>query len=128
METLILEQTSQTPSVICKDGYLELAGRSIPEDPKAFYRPIFRWIDQYIQSPKDETKIIIRIDLLNTASLKCILDIFIKLNKAYLDKKRMKIEWYYDSDDEDMYELGNDLKSIIEIPFDFRENVLKMAN
>ena len=60
--------------------------------------------------------------------MKCILDIFIKLNKAYLDKKRMKIEWYYDSDDEDMYELGNDLKSIIEIPFDFRENVLKMAN
>ena len=38
----------------------------------------------------------------------------------------MKIEWYYDSDDEDMYELGNDLKSIIEIPFDFKENILKV--
>jgi hypothetical protein len=128
METLIIEKTSQTPSIICKDGLMEFSGRSIPEDPKAFYRPIFNWIDQYILNPPEETSIIIRIDLLNTASLKCILDIFIKLNKAFLDEKKMKIEWYYDSDDEDMLELGNDLKSIIEIPFNFRENNLRIAN
>jgi len=128
METLIIDKTSQTPSVVCKDGYLELAGRSIPEDPKMFYLPVLQWVDQYIKNPMDETSIVIRIDLLNTASLKCILDIFIKLNKAYLDKKKMKVEWFYDSDDEDMLELGNDLKSIIEIPFQFKENILRIAN
>ena len=128
METLIIEKTSQTPSVICKDGYLEFTGRSIPEDPKAFYRPIFNWIDKYIQDTQQETSIIIRIDLLNTASLKCLLDIFIKLNKAFLNENKMKIEWYYDADDDDMYELGNDLKSIIEIPFSFKENILRIAN
>ena len=123
MKPFIIEQTSQTPSVTLKDGLLEFSGRSIPEDPKAFYRPIINWIDEYIQDYSGETSIIIRIDLLNTASLKCILDILIKLNKAYLSSKKIKVEWYYDSDDDDMLELGNDLKSIIEMPFDFRENL-----
>lgn len=122
MEPLIIEKTKQTPAVVFKYGLIQMQGRSIPEDPIAFYQPLYDWIDLYVLDPSDETLINIDIDLMNTGSSKCILDFLMRLNKAYKNNSHMKINWHYDSEDEDMLQMGQDLRSFLEIPFEFVEN------
>lgn len=117
MENLTLEGTPKTPTVsFSKDaGVLEIKGRSIPENSIEFYKPLLDWIGEYGGSAKPETEINIKLEYFNTSSSKCILDVFKKLET--LSNTKMTINWYYEEDDEDMLEAGEDYQAIISIPF-----------
>lgn len=117
MENLTLEGTPKTPTVsFSKDaGVLEIKGRSIPENSIEFYKPLLDWIGEYGGVAKAETEINIKLEYFNTSSSKCILDVFKKLET--LSNTKMTINWYYEEDDEDMLEAGEDYQAIISIPF-----------
>lgn len=117
MENLTLDGTPKTPTVsFNKDnGVLEIKGRSIPENSIEFYKPLLDWIGDYGSSAKSETQINIKLEYFNTSSSKCILDVFKKLET--LNGTQMTINWYYEEDDEDMLEAGEDYQAIISIPF-----------
>jgi hypothetical protein len=117
MENINIEGTPKTPAVkFDKDnGVLEIRGRSIPENSIEFYKPLIDWIDAYGKSPKSETHVNIKLEYFNTSSSKCILDVFKKLETV--SGTNMTINWYYEQDDEDMLEAGEDYQAIISIPF-----------
>jgi hypothetical protein len=117
MENLMLEGTPKTPTVSFNKeaGVLEIKGRSIPENSIEFYKPLLDWIGDYGSSAKPETHINIKLEYFNTSSSKCILDVFKKLET--LSGTQMTINWYYEEDDEDMLEAGEDYQAIISIPF-----------
>ncbi len=121
METLTIQGTPKTPTVEMNvdSGVIEIKGRSIPENSIDFYRPIVEWIDQYADSSAPETKVNIQLEYFNTSSSKCILDVFKKLEQVYKKNgdKGVTINWYYEEDDEDMLEAGEDYQSILKIPF-----------
>ena len=120
MAVLSLEGSPKTPGVLLDDskGLLELTGRSIPENSIEFYKPILDWIEAYGASPKSETCVNIKLEYFNTSSSKCILDVFKKLETVNGGgKTKITINWFYEEDDEDMQEAGEDYQSIIEIPF-----------
>lgn len=120
MAVLNLEGSPKTPGVMLDDnqGLLELTGRSIPENSIEFYKPILDWIEAYGASPKAETKVNIKLEYFNTSSSKCILDVFKKLETVNQGgKTKITINWYFEEDDEDMQEAGEDYQSIIQIPF-----------
>lgn len=113
----MLEGTPKTPTVNFNKeaGVLEIKGRSIPENSIEFYKPLLDWIGDYGSSAKPETQINIKLEYFNTSSSKCILDVFKKLET--LSGTQMTINWYYEEDDEDMLEAGEDYQAIISIPF-----------
>lgn len=116
MEELKIEGSAKTPTVEFKrDGGLLLKGRSIPENSIEFYKPILDWIEEYGKSPKDKTVLNVQLEYFNTSSSKCILDVFKKLET--LTDTNIEINWYYEEDDEDMLEAGEDYQAIIDIPF-----------
>ena len=116
MEELKIEGSAKTPTVEFKaDGELLLKGRSIPENSIEFYKPILDWIENYGASPKDKTIVNVQLEYFNTSSSKCILDVFKKLET--LSDTNIEINWYYEEDDEDMLEAGEDYQAIIDIPF-----------
>ena len=121
METLSLQGSPKTPTVElnAESGVIEIKGRSIPENSIDFYRPVVEWLDQYAESPADETVVNIQLEYFNTSSSKCILDVFKKLETVYKKngEKGVVINWYYEEDDEDMLEAGEDYQSILKIPF-----------
>ncbi len=47
----------------------------------------------------------------------CIRDIFKRLDNIYKAKHDVQINWYYEEDDQDMLEAGEDYESIIRVPF-----------
>jgi len=119
METIIREGTPKTPYVRMdgENGVIEIKGRSIPENSVEFYKPLIEWLDRYTNAPFDLTSVNIQLEYFNTSSSKCILDIFKKLELAYKKGNKVEINWYYEEDDEDMFEAGEDYQSIISIPF-----------
>jgi len=119
METLTINGTLKTPEILlnAEKGMLEFKGRSIPENSTEFYKPVFDWINEYSKAPKATTSVKMHLEYFNTSSSKCILDIFKKLEKIKKAGNEVSINWYYDEDDEDMLEAGEDYESIIKIPF-----------
>ena len=118
MENISIKGTAKTPTVeFSADGKVEIKGRSIPENSIEFYKPLVDWLDTYASDPKSQTEVNIQLEYFNTSSSKCILDIFKKLEVIHKDGHDVKINWYFEEDDEDMLEAGEDYQSIIKIPF-----------
>lgn len=116
MEDIRIEGTPKTPSVEFNTagGSLEIKGRSIPENSIEFYKPLIEWIESYAKAPQGNTVVNIQLEYFNTSSSKCILDLFKRLEVI---SKEITINWYYEEDDEDMLEAGEDYDAIINIPF-----------
>ena len=125
MEPIIIEGTPKTPSIKfdTRDGVYEIKGRTIPENSVEFYKPLNEWLDQYMQTPLDKTVVNIRLEYFNTSSSKCILDVFKRLEAIHRSKHDVVINWFYEEDDEDMLEAGEDYDSIIKVPFKMIEIV-----
>ena len=120
MESLILEPSNLTPSIKfdAAAGKLELKGRSIPENSLEFYQPVYDWLDAYIEKPQSKTIVHVQFDYFNTSSSKCILDILKRIDKIDQNGEDVLIKWYYDENDEDMMEAGEDYSDLLEAPFE----------
>jgi len=119
MEPIIINATEDTPGIRldAANDFFEISGRSLPEDVVKFYKPIFDWLDAYVQSPNDTTVFNFKLSYFNTASSKIILDIMMKLEGL----KNIAIKWHYASDDEDMMEAGEEYAEIVDVPIELVE-------
>jgi len=115
-----MSPTSKTPALDFnyQEGKFEIKGRSIPENSIEFYKPLISWVEEYITKPKENTKLLIKLEYFNTSSSKCLVEVFRRLEKLLQMDNEIKIHWYYESDDEDMLESGEDFKEIIKIPIE----------
>jgi hypothetical protein len=119
MELINIDGTPKTPSVNMnpQTGVVEIKGRSIPENSIEFYKPVVDWLEEYAKGPAPKTIVNVQLEYFNTSSSKCILDVFKKLEVIKKDQNDVIINWYYEEDDEDMLEAGEDYESIIKVPF-----------
>lgn len=116
MKDILLEGTAKTPEVKFSIDpiSMSLSGRSIPENSIEFYKPLLDWVDQSIQSHDEEVCISVKLEYFNTSSSKCLMDLFKRIEKA---APMASVDWYYEEEDEDMLEAGEDYDAIIDIPF-----------
>lgn len=123
METLTIEKTPKTPSIIFnpKQGKLEIKGRSIPENSVGFYKPLIDSLDQYITNPTSPTIVDFQLEYFNTASSKCIIDVLKHLEVVNKQGTQVDINWYYEDGDEDMLDSGEDLKVNVSFTFNFKK-------
>lgn len=119
MEALSIEGTPKTPTVSfdTNKGFLEIKGRSIPENSIEFYKSLVDLLEKYAGQPQPDTNVNIQLEYFNTSSSKCILDVFKKLEGINKNGSKVTINWYYEEDDEDMLEAGEDYQAIINVPF-----------
>jgi hypothetical protein len=119
MADLNLEGSPKTPTIEFNSGsgYLLIRGRSIPENSIEFYKGLIESLETYNNGPQSNTKVDIQLEYFNTSSSKCILDVFKKLEAINSGNSEVVINWYYEEDDEDMLEAGEDYQAIINVPF-----------
>ncbi len=119
MNPINLEGTLKTPAVQfdASTGIMEIRGKSIPENSIEFYKPLVDWLEEYAKNPNPRTQVNVQLEYFNTSSSKCILDVFKKLEAIHKAKNEVVINWYYEEDDEDMLEAGEDYESIVRVPF-----------
>jgi hypothetical protein len=120
MEEIKIDPTPKTPKVVftADEGYLEIGGRSIPENSREFYQPLMDWLDEYIENPNNQTEFNFKLEYFNTSSSKCILDVLRKLEKLHEDGNEIKVNWYYEEEDEDMKEAGENYQRIVSVPIE----------
>lgn len=132
MENLNIEPSAFTPFVHFngQSGVLELRGRAIPENPDEFWTPVLKWMHKYAQNPAKKTILKIDMEYFNMSSSKRILILLYQLNTLVKLSKKVQVQWYHRFADEDMYEVGQDYKYMVKIPFEFigyEEHELKIA-
>jgi Domain of unknown function (DUF1987). len=103
--------TKRTPWIIF------IMGRSIPENPGDFFRPIREWVSEYAKNNIEKSKIELGFEYINTSSTKWIFTILKELSEMKEIVKNASVTWYYERGDEDMCELGFILRSLFECPF-----------
>ena len=118
MKNLEQEGSFKLPSLSlnANSGVLELAGKSIPERTSEFYDPVLAWIDEYSQSPKEETIFNVKLEYCNSSSTRYLMDILERLERIFKEGKKVTVNWYYEEDDEDMLDLGQSYSVPLTIP------------
>jgi hypothetical protein len=116
-ENIKLEPTKKTPWVIFEQGRVFIMGRSISENPGDFYKPLIEWIKGYSENEGERIKVELGFEYINTSSIKWILAFLKAMSEIKDFTRRVRVIWYYEHDDMDMFDLGFILKSFIECPF-----------
>ena len=120
MEALDIRATNDTPKVLLdpKNDVFEISGRSLPEDVISFYHPVLDWLDEYKEDPLDFTEFVFKYIYFNTATSKLVQEILIKLEEIHEAGNKVQVVWFYEQDDEDMLDLGEEFSENVDIPFE----------
>ena len=120
MEALDIRATNDTPKVLLdpENDIFEISGRSLPEDVVNFYQPVLDWLDEYKEEPLDFTEFVFKFIYFNTATSKLVQDILIKLEEVSEEGHKVQVIWFYEQDDEDMLDLGEEFSENVDIPFE----------
>ena len=121
MENLNITKTKYTLEINfdADKGILEMSGSSYPENAYEFFQPIYNWLKTYLSNVNKAIILNIKLDYLNTSSTKCILDV-LEIVENYQEKGiETQINWFYEEDDEDMLETGEEFAEDMALPFNF---------
>jgi len=115
-----IESTKNTPEITLNpEGFISLKGRSMNVNMTEFFKQIEDWIDLYISAPAEETCFDIYLEYLDTTNLNFYITLLKKVELIKLKNKKYIINWYYEEGDEDIAEKGEDISSILNLPFNF---------
>ena len=127
MDTLHISATKYTPEIDFnpQTRHLQILGDSRPEDTVGFYQKVLLWLDNFLisvkqTSPSEEVLVTFRLNYFNSISAKYLLAIINKCKPLHTEGGHLKIEWLYQSDDEEAKQWGEDLQAITQLPFDIR--------
>lgn len=114
-------ETSPGIDVDLERGMIEFVGRSLPNNSEQFYARIYRWLDEYLRAPRNETTVNMRVDYLDTSSSKHLYNIFDRLNAVTERGQHVRVNWHYESGDDEMAETGKDYQSLFHLEFNIIE-------
>jgi hypothetical protein len=119
MENLIIPGTKTKPSVNfdANSCILEIAGESYPENALEFFKPVYEWLSKYLNSNSNDITFNFKMIYFNTSSSKAILDILDLIENHYKKNGKISVNWYYEQDDEDIQESGEEFAEGLTVPY-----------
>jgi hypothetical protein len=114
---------SDTPVITVKTRLKKVVvtGKSQMTDPASFYDKLHKTLENYFMSFKKTLIIEFRFEYINTGSSKWLYYTLQQLQNLTLKGGIIEIYWYYEEDDEIIFEAGEVLQSILHIPFNICE-------
>jgi hypothetical protein len=116
-----LNATRETPVVVMQEGLISIKGRSIIENAGDFYKPLYKWVTDYVAESVEATRVKFAFEFINTSSTKWIYSIVKELARYTNVHSKLTIEWHYEKGDDELFELGEIIHSFIDCPFLFYE-------
>jgi hypothetical protein len=114
---------NDTPVITVKTRLKKVvvAGKSRMSDPAKFYGVLLESLENYFVSFKKTLIIEFRFDYINTGSSKWLYYILQQMQNLASNGGMIEIYWYYEEDDEVIFEAGEVLQSVLKIPFNICE-------
>lgn len=121
MDALKIKPTQNSLEVVldADTGKLLFSGRSYPENSVVFFQPITEWMKRYALSPATKTECSFNLEYFNSASRKCILEIFRILESMHKNAHPVSIIWNFENDDDSMKEIGEEYQNMFKLDFQF---------
>jgi hypothetical protein len=120
MEKLVIqEELKNCPGIVYYPGVnkLELAGRSIPENPELIFKRLGEWLSVHFKK-NSGLDVYIKLEYINSGSSKYLYEILIRLTGFKREGKLVKMMWLYEEEDEAMLELGEHYRDTAGIPLE----------
>lgn len=127
MEKLFIKPTHITLEIILSpdENKFSITGVSSPEDVRALYYPVTEWLEKFLDEIRrgdyrkfsEADPLTFRVDLsyFNSASAKFLFDILLRLKNISEAGVTVVTEWYYEEDDIDMKEAGEDISELVKM-------------
>jgi len=113
--------TESTPKVILDpEGIITITGRSLNKSADDVYQQIESWLDIYLHTPAETTRVDICLEYFNSVNSAIFNTILKKVSSLTLQGKKVEINWYYEEDDEDILSLGENISLVLNIPFNLK--------
>lgn len=115
----IIPKTNQTPLVEFDTlkGTLFMHGKMVPENPIAFFDEINQTVDSFLKNNPSNFEINVRLDYFNTVSSKMLSKFFRKVTTEF----KPTLNWFYEKDDIELKEAGEDYSTILNYPINLIE-------
>ena len=114
MSQILIKATDKTPKIEgdIQNGTLRITGKSLPENPRDFYKPFSDWLIKFYETPANDVKVVLDIEYFNTSTSNLLVELLKQLSKMN-ETKNVKVIWRYEEDDLDMEDVGNDFKIMV---------------
>jgi hypothetical protein len=121
---LFIESTRVSPFIAYSpsQNILSLRGRSSPENPIEFYKPVFEFLESYKSSKNNSLTVDVCLEYFNTSSTKVLFNIFKTIDRLKINNNiDTTINWFYEEWDDDMMEIGEDFSQDLKLSFNLKE-------
>jgi hypothetical protein len=117
---LVLTPTQSTPAVLAnwRAGRLEMTGESYPENTYEIFDGIISWVQTFLELTDRPLRVELQMSYLNTSSIRAMIDIFDRLERASMDGRDISVLWLYDSRNPRSAELGEEFREDYTFNFD----------
>ncbi len=111
MEILQIKPTKSSPKIILNSNsnIHEISGESYPENSLEFYKPIIKWLEEYLSILEDD-EVILNVELyyFNSSSSKVLMDIFDMFEESCNNGKKIIVNWIYETGNDASLEYGEE--------------------
>jgi hypothetical protein len=128
MKVIEIPKTEKTPEIILDDDQriLQIKGNCLPENIRDFSEVVLEKLRHYLEGLAAETtanadtfRVYFRLGYFNTAAAKFIADV-LALTGSYIKKGYpVRIYWYFEENDNDMLEAGEEIARMINVPMEY---------
>ncbi|MDQ3108728.1 MAG: DUF1987 domain-containing protein [Bacteroidota bacterium] len=120
IKPVFIAKTKTTLEVILNpaEETLSFSGTSVPEDAYAFFYPLLHWLDKFLSLDPSSVTIHFKLNFFNTVSSKLFLVFLKKIEDSAINKTKVSVKWYFDEEDEDIMEAGENYAVMVDIPFE----------
>jgi hypothetical protein len=122
MKDIVIEKTENTPGIkmLVSQKLFEITGESRPENARAFFEPVYEWIENYgayMQEFSRDLKSAIyttvnfKLEYFNSSSAKFFTDFIKHFHNLTKANQHVKVEfnWFYEADDDDLKDSGAEI-------------------
>lgn len=120
IENFYIEGSDYIPEVNfnAETGELWISGESYHEYTLEFFQPVFDWLRKYTEEAGRKFSLNFKMSYFNTSSSRRFLEIMSLLEDYHFNKSGdVTINWYYEKNDLDMLESGEEYAEDVKIEF-----------
>ena len=126
MQGLSISPTFVTPKIEFNPASdtFEISGNSFLQNRQDFYTDVVNWVTHNEGEFPDHTELVFRMDFVCTDSMRYLQMLLTSLKSIVNQGKDLRINWYYNQNDEDIKETGRKLSLYTGLAF----NILSMSS